>query len=73
KEILCVVNVQHDCTSSGANCGIWNVQEWQEHIVTTRLWQLVDYAPTNTYFLNTHTLHNYQHISALLPPDICAQ
>ncbi|KAG1801434.1 uncharacterized protein HD556DRAFT_1205427, partial [Suillus plorans] len=70
KEILCVVNVQHDCASSGANCGIRNVQERQERIVTTRLRQLIDHAPTNAYFLNTHALHNYQHISALLPPDI---
>ncbi|KAG1857245.1 hypothetical protein C8R48DRAFT_551189, partial [Suillus tomentosus] len=71
KEILCVVNVQHDCTSSGANCGIRNVQERQERIVTMRLRQLVDHAPTNAYFLNTHVLHNYQHISALAPRSAC--
>jgi hypothetical protein len=72
KEILCVANVQHDCTS-GSNCGIRNVQEQQEHIITMRLQQLVDHAPNNSYFLNIHALHNYRYISALLLPNIRTQ
>lgn len=72
KEVLCVANVQHDCTS-GSNCGIRNVRERQERIITTRLRQLIDHAPNNAYFLNIHALHNYRYISALLPPNIRAQ
>ena len=31
---------------------------------------LVCHLPTNLYVLNTHALHNYQHIAAVVPPHL---
>lgn len=74
KEILCTVNIQHDCASSGSDChSIRNVKEWQERSETTKSRRLVNHASTNAYVLNTFSLHNYQHITATIPPAVHVQ
>ena len=45
----------------------------QECLVTTQTKKVVKHSPTNAYLLNTHALHNYWKILAVLPPDLCKQ
>ncbi|KIK71775.1 hypothetical protein PAXRUDRAFT_72744, partial [Paxillus rubicundulus Ve08.2h10] len=64
--IICTVNVQHDCMTSGCN-STRSVFERQERLLTTRTKDVVDHVPTNAYILNTYALHNYRWITAVVP------
>ncbi|KAL4075014.1 hypothetical protein V8B97DRAFT_2022606 [Scleroderma yunnanense] len=57
-DVLCTVNVHHDCFVSA---------------LTTRTKDLVSHSPTNTFLLNTHALHIYQHLAAVIPPSFHSQ
>ncbi|KAL4065523.1 hypothetical protein V8B97DRAFT_1846436, partial [Scleroderma yunnanense] len=65
-DVLCTVNVQYDCSASACNA-VKQIAEQQEHLVTTRTKDLVSHLPTNAFLLNTHALHNYQHLAAVIP------
>jgi len=69
KDVLCTVNVQHDCAASRCN-EVQMIQECQEHLITTRTKDIVNHKPTNAYLLNIHALHNYQYIASVLPPSL---
>ncbi|KAI6147785.1 hypothetical protein BKA82DRAFT_140319, partial [Pisolithus tinctorius] len=74
KNILCTVNIQHDCAASGTACDKpQEFQERQERSETTKKKVTFDHAPTNMYVLNVHALHNYQRVSAAIPEGIQAQ
>ena len=72
KDVLCTVNVQHDCSASACNA-VKQVAERQERLVTTRTKDLVGHSSTNAFLLNTHALHNYQHLAAVIPPSLHSQ
>ena len=67
---MCAINIQHDCSSAGCNTSK-QVARQQERLVTTKMKNLVCHLPTNLYVLNTHVLHNYQHIAAVVLAHFC--
>ncbi|KAG1898286.1 uncharacterized protein F5891DRAFT_955812, partial [Suillus fuscotomentosus] len=71
--ILCAVNVQHDCITSDSSCNIQYTREKQEHAETTKTKCVTQHTANNAYVLNTHSLHNYSLISAVIPPEIHVQ
>ncbi|KIO06283.1 hypothetical protein M404DRAFT_55005, partial [Pisolithus tinctorius Marx 270] len=64
--VLCIINIQHDCASSRCT-GVQVVGERQENNETTRMKMIINHAPTNAFLLNTHALHNYRRITAVMP------
>jgi len=69
QDVICVVNVQHDCVTSCCN-STRTVFEQQERLLSSRTKVLVNHTPTNAYVLNTHSLHNYQWILSAIPTSI---
>ncbi|KAJ8073264.1 hypothetical protein PM082_020136 [Marasmius tenuissimus] len=68
-DILCTLNVQHDC--SFGNCT--NVKRkviYQERLETSRSQAVVDHTDLQQFILNTHSLHNHSIISKLLPSSL---
>ncbi|KAF8546847.1 hypothetical protein OG21DRAFT_1426020, partial [Imleria badia] len=64
--IICTVNVQHDCPASRCN-STSTVHKKQEHLLTSRTKNLVEHACTNAYVVNTSSIHNYHWIKAAIP------
>ncbi|KAF8546246.1 hypothetical protein OG21DRAFT_1396496, partial [Imleria badia] len=65
-DIVCTVNMQHDCINSHCN-STRVVPKKQEHLLTSRTKDLVNHTPTNSYIVNTSSLHNYRWIKAAVP------
>ncbi|KAG1836418.1 hypothetical protein C8R48DRAFT_553148, partial [Suillus tomentosus] len=65
--VLCAVNVQHDCIASDSSCNIQYTCEKQERAETTKTKHVTQHTANNAYVLNTHSLHNYSLISAVIP------
>ncbi|KAL4075091.1 hypothetical protein V8B97DRAFT_1916280 [Scleroderma yunnanense] len=55
------------------NGTVKQVAEPQEHLVITGTKDLVSHSPINAFLLNTHALHNYQHLAAVIPPSLHSQ
>ncbi|KAH7905869.1 hypothetical protein BJ138DRAFT_1094753 [Hygrophoropsis aurantiaca] len=72
ENIICTVNVQHDCMKSDCN-STHQIFERQERLLTTRTKNMIDHKPTNSYVLNSYALHNYRWIAACIPPALHAQ
>ncbi|KAH9914360.1 uncharacterized protein BXZ73DRAFT_55012, partial [Epithele typhae] len=71
-DIICVINLQHDC--SGSECTKFeDSQVLQERLKSTRTRTVVKHNETNAYILNTHSIHNYDHIRSALPPALRLQ
>ncbi|KAJ8086260.1 hypothetical protein PM082_005083 [Marasmius tenuissimus] len=68
-EILCALNVQHDCYS-GDCVSYKETPVRQERQLTSLSRSIVDHSNTPFYILNTHSLHNYSIISGLLPTNL---
>jgi hypothetical protein len=60
------VNLQHDCASAGCP-DTGTVAIVQERQVTSRTRPAVAHLDDENFVLNTSSLHNYEHIHALLP------
>jgi hypothetical protein len=69
EDVLCIVNVQHDCYSCKCN-GIQHsaVRQEREKIGNTRA--LVDHNPEARFVVNIHSIHNYKLIAAVVPQDL---
>ncbi|KAH9946546.1 hypothetical protein B0H21DRAFT_808883 [Amylocystis lapponica] len=68
-DITCVVNVQHDCASQG--CMASGQQRLrQERELTSQVRTVVEHRDTISYVVNTHSLHNQQHLRRALPPHL---
>ena len=65
---MCIVNLQHDCASS--ECKLTASPVWQERIQTNRTRSTILHSPTNKFILNAYSIHNYQHILPLIPPQL---
>ncbi|KAF8438190.1 hypothetical protein L210DRAFT_3679452 [Boletus edulis BED1] len=70
--VICTVNVQHDCINSRCN-STRAVPGKQERLFTSQTKDLVDHMPTNSYIVNTSSLHNYHWIKAAIPRRIYDQ
>ncbi|KAF8549095.1 hypothetical protein OG21DRAFT_1395790, partial [Imleria badia] len=66
-DIICTVNIQHDCSSSDCN-STSTIPEKQERLLTSRTKDFVKHACTNAYVVNTSAIHNHQWIKAVIPP-----
>ncbi|KAH9941761.1 uncharacterized protein BXZ73DRAFT_41717, partial [Epithele typhae] len=71
-DIICVINLQHDCSGSECN-NFENSQVFQERLKSTRTRAVIKHNETNAYILNTHSIHNYDHIRSALPPALRLQ
>ncbi|KAM6499373.1 hypothetical protein JOM56_004881, partial [Amanita muscaria] len=68
-DVICCINLQHDCTYS--KCMDFHQQViCQDQLESTVSCSLVQHADTHRYVLNIFSIHNYQHISAALPPSL---
>ncbi|THG97865.1 hypothetical protein EW026_g4222 [Hermanssonia centrifuga] len=74
QNIIAVVNVQHDCITAGC----WDTETVpirQERQETTRMKQIVQHVvgDEDIYLLNSHALHNYQHLANVIPTHLKLQ
>ncbi|KIJ40446.1 hypothetical protein M422DRAFT_49166 [Sphaerobolus stellatus SS14] len=68
-EIICSINVQHDCSSS--ECGATGVRPIiQEREKTTRNISFIEHKNEDIFVLNLFTLHNAHIIQRLLPRSL---
>ncbi|KAI9439261.1 hypothetical protein H4582DRAFT_1769454, partial [Lactarius indigo] len=68
-EILCIVNVQHDCYSCECS-SIERSAVQQEREMTSRTRATVKHKPDPRFVLNVHSIHNYKLILAVTPPNL---
>ncbi|KAH9885843.1 hypothetical protein C8Q73DRAFT_814547 [Cubamyces lactineus] len=71
KDILCVVNVQHDCTA-GMCTPSGSEQLRQERELSTRARTVVEHQDRVHYVINLAALHNQGMIRSCLPPPLCS-
>ncbi|KAG8945895.1 hypothetical protein FRC03_001600 [Tulasnella sp. 419] len=69
QNVICAVNVQHDCSSSGCS-GFKEKYLTQEHCVTEKTINLVAHSASPNFILNTSSLHNYKFIQTVLPTTL---
>ena len=69
KDVLCIVNVQHNCYSCKCN-KIQHGPVQQEHEMTGNTRALVDHDPEARFVINIHLIHNYKLIAAVIPQDL---
>jgi hypothetical protein len=69
QDIVCAVNTQHDCAKAAcADNG--TVAIMQERKESGRTRPAIAHRDDDHFLLNTSSLHNYQHILAVLPPHL---
>ncbi|KAI6008549.1 hypothetical protein EDC04DRAFT_2581982, partial [Pisolithus marmoratus] len=66
KDLVCVVNIQHNCIDSKCAGSIYSTVH-QERSETMQTWTVICHEPTCKFLLNTYSIHNYTHIIATLP------
>ena len=70
QDVLCAVNLQHDCHRSGCNDMTETRRVRQDYVLTARTRSVLMHKDTPFMVLNCHALHNYQYIAQALPPDL---
>jgi hypothetical protein len=69
KDIVCGVNIQHDCSYS--KCSDYASQTiLQDKVETSRIRSIISHNNVNQFILNTYSLHNYASITAVIPNNI---
>ncbi|KAF8840259.1 hypothetical protein BDN67DRAFT_880617, partial [Paxillus ammoniavirescens] len=69
QDVLCAVNIQHNCID--AHCvDIESKPMRQEQLETKRTVPVIQHKPTQSYFLNTWSIHNYEAIQSFLPQNL---
>ncbi|KIK76179.1 hypothetical protein PAXRUDRAFT_96144, partial [Paxillus rubicundulus Ve08.2h10] len=69
KDIVCTVNVQHNCIDSDCTEVVGSIVQ-QERAETTQMKLVIRHKPTPKYLLNTYSIHKYAHIYAALPSSL---
>ena len=69
QDVVCTVNVQHDCIASGCN-KTHDIPVVQERVQTSKTRSIARHEASRHFVLNVHSLHNYQHIKAVVPPHL---
>lgn len=64
--------MQHDCVNSHCD-STTAVPKKQERLITSQTKDVINHAPTNSYIVNTSSLHNYSWIRAAVPRGIYDQ
>ncbi|KAG9079430.1 hypothetical protein FRC06_007729 [Ceratobasidium sp. 370] len=70
EDLLCAVNLQHDCARSGACTNTRAVYEVQEREQTARVMHRVQHSNNGYFVLNLHAFHNAQLIRKSLPDHL---
>ncbi|KII92051.1 hypothetical protein PLICRDRAFT_75950, partial [Plicaturopsis crispa FD-325 SS-3] len=68
-DVLCVVNIQHDCSTGGCTTAGSQIVR-QEREDTTRTRMTVLHKDELHYVVNMNALHNHQFIRSALPPAL---
>ncbi|KAG9098244.1 hypothetical protein FRC06_006616 [Ceratobasidium sp. 370] len=68
-DLICTVNLQHDCVGSGCN-EVELLSVMQEREVSARQQRFVKHKDSTHFILNTQALHNHKHILAALPVEL---
>ncbi|KAI9572450.1 hypothetical protein HD554DRAFT_1982944, partial [Boletus coccyginus] len=68
-DILCGVNLQHNCIDTKCT-KFMNHAIRQEQILMWQTEHIIQHKPTSKYFLNTFSIHNYSFIQAIVPPSL---
>ncbi|KAG1800249.1 uncharacterized protein HD556DRAFT_1216040, partial [Suillus plorans] len=68
-DIICVINLQHNCVDSQCTDTIKEPvrQEWLE---TSHAKPIIQHKSTLHYFINTYSIHNYNHINLVIPETL---
>ena len=69
QDILCSVNVQHDCSASGCKESK-QVTIRQEYAETMQNHEQVQHMDCTKYLLNIFSIHNYKTISNVIPAPL---
>lgn len=69
QDILCTVNVQHDCHHGGC-LPTRSVPRIQECTPTSQSRMLLKHSDQTHFVLNTASLHNHEHIASALPTSL---
>ncbi|KAG1807724.1 hypothetical protein EV424DRAFT_1283807, partial [Suillus variegatus] len=68
-EIICIVNIQHDCVKSQctdtSQCHLR-----QERTETTHTKSIIQHKSSLFYLLNAYSIHNYAQIQSVIPPSL---
>jgi len=68
QELLCIINVQHDCAQF--SCKVTGTKQIeQEHVETNQTKCVIAHKEATQFILNLASLHNYQHLQEYLPED----
>ncbi|KAG2115374.1 uncharacterized protein F5147DRAFT_569473 [Suillus discolor] len=62
-----IVTSEHENVQLGGHIIFQDMVENKEHIQTDRTMSIMEHQPSPEYFLNTWSIHNYQHIHSVLP------
>ncbi|KAG2122906.1 hypothetical protein DEU56DRAFT_716858, partial [Suillus clintonianus] len=68
-EIVCIVNVQHDCVKSQCT-GISQCHIRQERTETARMKSIIQHKSSPFYLLNAYLIHNYAQIQSVIPQSL---
>ncbi|KAG8781668.1 hypothetical protein FRC12_021638 [Ceratobasidium sp. 428] len=70
KNILCAVNLQHDCAKKQACNNMRAIHQVQEREQTSKMRYEVQHSDNDNFVLNLHTCHNAQPIRNALPAHL---
>ncbi|KAG2087383.1 uncharacterized protein F5147DRAFT_588148, partial [Suillus discolor] len=69
-DIICVINLQHNCVDSQCTDTIEEPVH-QERLETSRTKPIIQHKSTPHYFINAYSIHNYDHINSVIPEMLC--
>ncbi|KAG2153502.1 uncharacterized protein EDB93DRAFT_1239739 [Suillus bovinus] len=64
--IICVINLQHNCIDSQCTDTLLQPVR-QERLETSHMKRIIQHKATPHYFINTYSIHNYNHIHLAIP------
>ncbi|KAG2112621.1 uncharacterized protein F5147DRAFT_527444, partial [Suillus discolor] len=68
-DIICVINLQHNCVDSQCTDTIEEPVR-QERLETSRTKPIIQHKSTPHYFINAYSIHNYDHINSVIPETL---
>ncbi|KAF8599819.1 hypothetical protein BDV93DRAFT_406722, partial [Ceratobasidium sp. AG-I] len=71
-DIICLVNIQHNCSIRGTCSATKTTYEVQEREQTAKLQLRIQHADTTQFLLNIHGFHNAIPIRRALPTELAA-
>ncbi|KAH9927295.1 uncharacterized protein B0H18DRAFT_907557, partial [Fomitopsis serialis] len=69
QDIVCVVNIQHDCATQGCIADAREALR-QEREETSRTRAIIRHRDTTTFIINMHSIHNRQYLKKAIPSSL---